>query len=246
MVNKKLIYLIWSPEGQDNSATRDLLLNVCAPKMLKAGAKNCVLYIADPEAAMKSPAPALYPGKPIAAMAWLWVGSLKNRGKWEKALTDERFSFAAYIVEESVYTEYGGNRHASPRNWPDGRRSPGITAVTCMERPKKLTRDEWIRRWHGTMSPVSEEIQPRTRYVRNLIVESLSPGAPPFEGIVAENWPSKKHVTNPFLFYGASNPFRLAVNMFRILRAVTSFLSLRRIQVTMMSEYFVKTDYPKK
>jgi hypothetical protein len=116
-----------------------------------------------------------------------------------------------------------------------------VTAVTLLERPKRIPRDEWIRRWHGTMSPVSEEIQPRTRYVRNLVLEALTPGAPPFEGIVEECWPSPGYVTNPFLFYGARNVWQLARNMIRILRAVTSFLDLRRIRAVMMSEYFIKT-----
>ena len=101
--------------------------------------------------------------------------------------------------------------------------------------------DEWIRRWHGTMSPVSEEIQPRARYVRNLVIRSLTQGAPPYEGIVEEAWPSKKHITSPWLFYGADSAARLAVNMARILRAVTSFLDLMQIHTAMMSEYFIKT-----
>jgi hypothetical protein len=137
--------------------------------------------------------------------------------------------------------DYGGNCYSKLRDWPDGRRSPGVVAVTLMERPRRLDREEWIRRWHGIMSPVSEEIQPRARYVRNVVTRSLTEGAPPFEGIVEEAWPSKKHVSNLFLFYGADNIFQLMRNMIRILRTVKSFLDLRRIRTTVMSEYFIKT-----
>ena len=242
---KKIVYILWPPAGQDRARTRDILLNDCSPKFLKAGSSRLVMYIADPEAEMKSPAPKLYPGEAISAMACFWVASIDKKKKIEEIFSGAGFRFAGYHVEESIYTEYGGNRHAAPRDWADGMRSPGITAVTLMERPARIERQEWIRRWHGTMSPVSEEIQPRTRYVRNLVIEPLTGGAPPFEGMVAEGWPSKKHVTSSFLFYGAKNPFQLVRNMFRILRAVTSFLSLRRIQVVMMSEYFMKTDWKK-
>jgi len=91
------------------------------------------------------------------------------------------------------------------------------------------------------MSPVSEEIQPRTRYVRNLVIESITPDALPFEGIVEEAWPSKKHISSKYLFYGATNMVQLVKNMCRILKAVKSFLDLRRIRTTVMSEYLIKT-----
>jgi hypothetical protein len=238
---KKLVYILWRPEEWDRARTRDTLLGRCAPRLLEAGAARLTMAIADPESRVRSPAPPRLFERPVCALVNLWIDDENNRGPFEEVLRSAGFRIAGYLVEESVYTDYGGNRHAGPRDWPDGQRSPGVTAVTLMERPKRIPRDEWIRRWHGTMSPVSEEIQPRTRYVRNLVLEAVTPGAPPFEGIVEECWPSPRHVTNPFLFYGARNPWQLARNMARILRAVAAFLSLWRIRTVMMSEYFIKT-----
>ena len=128
------------------------------------------------------------------------------------------------------------------RDWPDGERSPGIVSVNLLKKPKKMSRDRWIKNWFTIMSPVSEAIQPRGRYVRNMVQETLSPGMPLYDGIVIEAWPSKRHVENPFLFYGASNPFQLLKNIFRILKAVRSFLKVRQVRSIMMSEYFMKTD----
>jgi hypothetical protein len=238
---KKMVYVLWNPEKRNRTQTRDTLLRLCAPKLLDAGAARLSMGIADPESRVRSPAPPRLFERPACALVNLWIEEGKARDLFEEILRSAGFRIAGYLVEESVYTDYGGNRHAAPRDWPDGVRSPGVTAVTLLERPKRIPRDEWIRRWHGTMSPVSEEIQPRTRYVRNLVLEALTPGAPPFEGIVEECWPSPGHVTNPFLFYGASNVWQLARNMIRILRAVTAFLDLRRIRTVMMSEYFIKT-----
>jgi len=237
----KIVYILWPIKGQEKKKTRDILLGDLSTRIIGSGAVRLTMDIDDPEADMRSPAPKLYSGEPICALVNIWVEDMSRRKNIEDMLRYAGFRLAGYLVEESIYTEYGGNRHAGPRDWPDGRRSPGITLVTLMERPKRLSRDEWIKRWHGTMSPVSEEIQPRTRYVRNLVVEAITPGAPPFEGIVEEAWPSKKHVTNPFLFYGADSLWHLAGNMCTILRAVKSFLNLRRIRTTPMSEYFIKT-----
>ncbi|MBN2159040.1 MAG: hypothetical protein JW807_06565 [Spirochaetes bacterium] len=237
----KIIYLLWPPPGQESAKTRDILLGDLSTRIIGSGAVRLTMDIADPESRMRSPAPKLYRGRAISALVNVWVEDLGARRNIEDMLRYSGFQIAGYLVEESIFTEYGGNRHAAKRDWPDGRRSPGVTAVTLMMRPRRLSRDEWIKRWHGTMSPVSEEIQPRTRYVRNLVVEALTPEALPFEGIVEESWPSKKHVSNPFLFYGAGNAWQLGRNMCRIMRAVKSFLDLSRIRTTMMSEYFIKT-----
>jgi hypothetical protein len=239
----KIVYLLWAPKGWGKSRTQEALLGKIATGLVEAGARRLVMHIADAEAEVRSPAPKLYPGPPVCAMVGVWVESVGVRDHIEGLLQAEGFRVAGYLVDESVYTDYGGNRHAKARGWPDGERSPGVVAVTLMERPQGLTREEWIHRWHGTMSPVSEEIQPRTRYVRNVVTMPLTPGAPPFEGIVEEAWPSKRHVTNPFLFYGARNAWELVRNIVRILRAVTAFLDLRRIRTTMMSEYFLKTGF---
>ena len=85
-------------------------------------------------------------------------------------------------------------------------------------------------------------MQPRARYIRNVVTGAVTPDAPPYEGIVEEAWPSTRHVTNFFLFYGAGkNPLKLVWNMVVMLRSVTSFLDLKRIRTTMTSEYILKS-----
>ena len=237
----KIVYLLWPPRDQDTAKTKEILLKDIAPKLISAGAERLSMDIHDADSAVRSPAPKLYRGRPIGALVNVWVEDTGKRRTIEDVLRYAGFHLAGYLVEESIYRDYGGNSHSGPRDWPDGRRSPGVVAVTLLERPKRIPRDEWIRRWHDTMSPVSEAIQPRARYVRNVVIEPLTEGALPFGGIVEEVWPSRKHVTSYYLFYGARNPRELARNMLRILRAVTSFLELRKIRTTMMSEYFIKT-----
>ena len=60
--------------------------------------------------------------------------------------------------------------------------------------------DRRLARQHST---VSEAVQPRCRYVRNTVFRAVTPGAPPYRGIVEEAWPSAEHVTDPMLFYCA-------------------------------------------
>jgi len=237
----KLIYILWGSQEQDKKQRQQVLLQQVAPRLLASGAIKLTLYIVDQDSNVKSPAP-FHPGERMCAEVALWLDSAEQRAPHEEALRSAGFRFAGYLVDETVYTEYGGNRHSGPRNWPDGTRSPGIIAITLMERPKRLSHEEWIRRWHGRQSPVSEAMQPRARYIRNVVTSAVTPDAPPYEGIVEEAWPSARHITNPFLFYGAGkNPLKLVWNMIVMLRSVTNFLDLNRVRTTMTSEYILKS-----
>lgn len=237
----KRVLVLWESGTRSRPERSAILLTRGMPALLAAGAEQLSVLIADEHAAVRSPSPFPLSGRKPVAVVNLW-GAVPDEVAIA-ALIALGFTVACYRVEESIYRDYGDNRHAAPRDWPDGQRSPGVTAVTFMERPARLSEEEWLRRWHGRMSPISESILPRTRYVRNHIRQA-SPGAPPLAGIVEEAFPSPRHITQPMLFYGASGPLSLVVNVLRILAAVTHFLTLWRIQTVVMSEYFIDTRPP--
>jgi hypothetical protein len=175
-------------------------------------------------------------------VASIWLDRYDDRGPYEAVLRSHCDRIAGYLVLESMYTDYGGNRHSGPRDWPDGVRSPGVTMVTLMERPERLSPEEWVTHWHTVQSPVSESMQPRIRYVRNEVVRAVTPDAPPYRGIVEECWPSAEHVTDPMLFYCAEGDAdRMQSNLREMLGSVTAFLDLDRIRSITMSEYLLKT-----
>ncbi len=240
----KLVLVLWDGAPRDGVSRRQVLMERCVPALQDAGVRYLSVLVRDDKANVPAPSPFPLFGERATGLVNAWVEDLQSFGSLETILHDAGFRVAGYRVEPSTYSDYGDNVHAKPRSWPDGTRSPGVTAVSLLERPRRLDRETWIARWHGVMSPVSEAIQPRTRYVRNLVLESLSQHAPPFEGIVEESWPSAYHVRNPFLFYGARGPLSLLRNVWAILVAVTGFLTLWRVQTSMMSEWFVHTPWP--
>jgi hypothetical protein len=202
--------------------------------------------VADAEAATPLPLPAP-PGEPqVAAEVSLFVDCHDRRQPLEAVLAAAGGRLAGYLVSEALYRDYGGNRFSAPRDWPDGQRSPGVLMLTLLERPARLEREAWLVHWHGVQSPVSEEIQPRMRYVRNEVIRAVTPDAPPFEGIVEECWPSKRHLTDPMLFYlGEGSEERLRANVRRMLESVRAFLDLPRIRSVAMSEYLVRSAPPR-
>ena len=102
--------------------------------------------------------------------------------------------------------------------------------------------EEWLAFWHGHQSPMSEAIQPRCRYVRNLVVRALDPSFPAWRGIVEEAWPSAEHVVDPMLFYCADGDAEvMARNVGTMIEHVTKLMDLETMRSQTMSEWIMKT-----
>jgi hypothetical protein len=237
----KVVYFLWARPKQHPDALLDALLDVAATELVQNGARGMAVHARDSEARVRSPSPGFTGRKAFDAMVSLWFDDDDARYACERILRQHCARLAGYRVDESVYTDYGENRHGAPRDWPDGERSPGVVAVSLLEQPAGMPYHTWIQRWHGRQSPLSELMQPRTRYVRNVVRHSLNMDAADYGGIVEEAWPSRRHVEDPYLFYGAQTLPVLAENMRTMLQSVTNFLELPRIQTVMTSEYFVVT-----
>ncbi len=239
---EKLIYLLWAPQGREPDQTRKILLEECAPRLIKLGASKLSINIDDSESDVPAPLPTPEGETALSAEVSLWLECLDHRRPFEEALRTVGGRIAGYLVTESLYTDYGDNQYSGARTWPDGERSPGVLVVTLIEQPERLTYEQWIERWHGTQSPVSERIQPRARYVRNAVVRPLTEAAPPYKGIVDEAWPSAEHITDPMRFYcGNGSEERMRANMGTMMESVTAFLDIDRIRTATMSEYFLRS-----
>ncbi len=238
------MYLLWGePDAERGDRLRAQLLSEAAPSLLTLGARGLTVNVHDGAAAeAPSPAPGP-PGEPVhVAEVSVWVDSYDRRGAMDDVVATCGLPVSAYLVLESLYDDYGTTPHAAPRSWPDGERSPGVLTVALIHRPAGLAYDEWISRWHGTQSPESAALQPRTRYVRNEVVRSLSPGAPEVHGVVEEGWPSAAHIADPFLFFNADGDReRMQANVARMLTNVEACLDLSRLRSTTMSETFVRS-----
>jgi hypothetical protein len=238
---EKVIALVWGPgDGESGDALRHQLLEDTLPRLHGAGARAATCNVHDSAAAAApSPAPAPEGEAPHVAEVSMWLDCYERTAGIDEALADLKLTTASYLVVESLYDDYGTTPYAAPRDWPDGERSPGVLTVALIHRPEGLDYREWITRWHGTQSPVSGELQPRTRYVRNEVVRALTDGAPGIDGIVEEGWPSVEHVADPKLFFNASTDEELSANVSRMLDSVSACLDLGRLRSSTMSEYLV-------
>ena len=96
--------------------------------------------------------------------------------------------------------------------------------------------------WHTRQSPMSEEIQPRARYVRNSVARSIIDDSPPYLGIVEEAWPTIDDLVDPMRFYcGDGDPKRMEANIQTMLTHIATLLDFDATRVHTMSEWILRS-----
>ncbi|HTZ10424.1 MAG TPA: hypothetical protein VMB72_15230 [Acidimicrobiales bacterium] len=239
---EKLQYLVWLAPGTTRPEVRSLMVEEVAPRLLAEAVHGLTLDLDDDGAEVAAPLPAPEGEHTPEALVSLWVDCYDRRAPLERILGEVAVDLHGYQVLESLYSDYGDSPWGPPRTWPDGTRSPGILTVATFEQLPGTDFEEWLAFWHGRQSPMSEALQPRCRYVRNLVVRALDPGAPPWRGIVEEAWPSPEDVTDPMRFYCAGQDRAVMErNVATMLDHVTRLMDLRTMRSTTMSEWIMRT-----
>ena len=237
---EKLVYLVWERPSIEPTALRTRFLDELAPRLLALQPHALQMDLDDEHAQMPSMVPVPGDELPVRACVSIWLDAHDDRGPYEAPLREAGVRVAGYLVTESMFREYGGNQHASARDWPDGTRSPGIITLTIFDKPAGVDDETFYGHWYGHQSPMSEAMQPRARYVRNAVVRALTPGAPRYRAIVEEAWPTIEHVTNLHTFFGASSNEELGENIRVMLDSTKLLYDPATMRNYPLSEYILK------
>jgi hypothetical protein len=239
---EKLIYLVWLEPDTTREAVADQMLGSVAPALLALEPIRLSMDLRDAPSDIPAPVPTPEGETPLHAVVSLWIDAVDHRQPYEDVVRAAATSMAGYQVVESLYTDYGANQWSTPRDWADGERSPGVLTVALLQQHPDLSYEEWVTRWHTRISPITAEIQPRSRYVRNAVYRAITEGAPPYGGIVEEAWPSLEHVTDPMLFYCADgDPDRMNAHVTQMIEEITAFIDLDTMRSVTMSEWILKS-----
>jgi hypothetical protein len=238
---EKLVYLVWERPSIDPAALRMRFLEDLAPRLLALQPHALQMDLDDEHAQIASMVPVPADELPVRACVSIWLDAHDDRAPYEALLRAAGMRLAGYLVTESMFREYGGNQHASSRDWPDGTRSPGIITLTIFDKPAGVDDETFYGHWYGHQSPMSENMQPRARYVRNAVVRALTPGAPRYRAIVEEAWPSTEHVTNLHTFFRASTNEELGENIRVMLDSTKLLYDPATMRNYLLSEYILKS-----
>jgi hypothetical protein len=236
------MYLAWLDETSSRSEVAEVMLGQVGEELLALDPIGLTIDVWDPESEIPAPVPTPEGETPLHGLVSVWVDTIEQREVFEDVLEAAAGRVAGYSVVESLYRDYGGNQWSEPRAWPDGERSPGVLTVALLQQHPEQSFDEWITRWHSRISPITEAIQPRTRYVRNAVFRPITDGAPAVAGIVEEAWPSLEHVTDPMLFYCADgDPARMQAHVTQMIEEINAFVDLSTLRSVTMSEWILRS-----
>lgn len=105
------------------------------------------------------------------ALAWVEAGAVVDPAAWFDAPVD------AYRVHEQIHVDWQPDR-------PDGAPTPGVAQCSFVCRRPELTRAEFAAHWRDVHAPLVPVHHPGVaRYVQNVVVETLTSGAPAIDGI---------------------------------------------------------------
>jgi hypothetical protein len=227
---EKLVYLCWKRGADPIERFRDDLLRDVSPRLIDGGARSLTINVADIGERVNDSPLVIGEGRTIAASVSFWLDSLDGRGVIEERLAPLTERLWGYLVTESVPLQY------PDRTWPDGAKSPGVTLFTAFPKPDRLTDEQFFAHWHGSHTPLSFEIHPLWRYIRNAVARPLTPGARAYRGIVEERFREIEDALDmERLFRGK------AANMKRGMKDVDQFLERDKIDSALMNEYIVKS-----
>ena len=228
---EKLVYVLWKRAAADDDEWVARVRSDLARRLQDAGAGRLSFNLVDETARSVQQSRITHLAPPPSGTASFWLDSADDREPLEKALGELTDRLAGYLVVESVPLR--NTSHTAPL----GARTPGTNMVALLEKPERLGWDDWIEHWHTTHRVVALETQCTFLYVRNVVVRALTPGAPPWAGIVEEGFPTEA-VTNPMLWYKAGGSAeKLQANIERMIESCKQFLDLGRVESHPMSEY---------
>ncbi|NRA01165.1 MAG: EthD domain-containing protein [Myxococcales bacterium] len=228
---EKLVYLLWKPPAQEDEAFKQVLLERVAPALGAHGARKLKLSVVD-DAVAAGGRLRIGPMDPAkSALVSFWLEQAQERTPLETTIGEVSERIAGYLVLESrplVNT----HRLAAP-----GERTPGFSAVSCIEPRLGLTREKFLEHWFEVHRDLAIETQSTFGYVRNECVRALTDAAPPWAAIVEESFPSEA-LSDPAVFYDAvGSAERLEANARRMLDSCRAFLDLQKVDSHPMSEY---------
>jgi len=228
---EKLCYVVWKQTSVSGAAFRDALLRDAVTALRACGATRISMLVADEHAEAVQKARITRGAEPIAGLVSLWLDCVDAHPQIEAVLRRYASRLAGYLVTESVVLP-NTTCLAAP-----GDRTPGVTMLALLEKPERLSFEEWIAIWFSQHSPLALEIQCTHLYVRNVAMCALTPEAPPWRGIVEEGFPAEA-VTNPMLWYKADgDPQKLRENLGRMIASVRAFLDIERVESHPLTEY---------
>lgn len=230
---EKIIAALWA---KDDRAAFNAALRTALPAALKAaGASKVRLNLRDAEV---EPAASLIqrwqaPQQDAVVQFWLPSANARFRAGVNAVLAAHSARFALWLVAESTIIP---NTAHPPR---PGERTYGWSQASFISFRPDLPHAEALAFWRGHHTRIAIETQANFEYVQNLIVEPLTPDAPPYNAFVEECFPPEA-MDQPAAFFDAvGNEAKFRDNLAAMMDSCGRFIDFTRIDIVPTSQFEV-------
>ena len=226
---EKLIYLLYRTSDESEDQFADAMRGAAEQLAGATGVEKLDLYLVDADVE-----PARFrriqtsENLPDGALS-TWLDTLMQRDALESRLGD-LCQYHAYLVTESEPL-------VMPQQAPG--RVPGMCHIAMLQRPPRLQRAEWLDIWQGQHTQVAIDTQSTFGYRQNVVVRPLTAEAPPFDGIVEENFPNEA-MTSQHTFFACEDDQGLQTNMELMMASCQRFIDFDKIDVLPTSQFVIQ------
>lgn len=238
---EKIMYSLWKLDPTESgNQFRDRLLNEVAPQLLTAGALKLRVMVVDDAVAAADGQRIINITPPLDGMVSLWVDSAMHRELLETILEQHSSRHHGYLVVESEPYPEERKRRAADYPVVEGERTPGMTQVAFLQRPPRLSHEQWYQIWRNEHGPIAYPTQGTFGYRQNTVHRVLTETAPRFDAIVEENFVPEA-IGDADGFYAAKgDPARRARHEQQMMESVSKFIDMDRIECIQTSEYIIR------
>jgi len=232
---EKVLYVL-SRGCEDAEALRDRLRGSVAQSLVERGALGVQLNVADEAVAAAARLRIVTSPSPADAVVSVWVDSAVDhlRRPYDDVVAATTDHWAAYLVTESVPLR-NTRFPATP-----GQRTVGLAQVAFLQRPATLSHAAWRELWLNGHTQVAVDTQDTFGYTQNVVTRVLTPGAPPWAGIVEELFPAAA-MTDQHVFYDAvGDDERLRRHQAAMIASTQRFLDFTALDVIPTSQHVIR------
>lgn len=228
---EKMMYPLWRRAGDSADTFRERLLGPVADGLMEAGAHHLRISIDDEAVAPAAGLRQVNSPPPMDAMLSIWVDTAVWRERFERVFRDQVWRYVGYLVTESAPIV------CDTRDRADGERVEGMCQVVLLQKPPRLSYEDWIRIWHGSHTQVAIDTQSTFGYRQNVITRALTYAAPPYHAIIEENFPQAAMSSQHAFYDAAGDDDKLAANLKAMIDSCARFIDFDKIDVIPTSEY---------
>jgi len=232
---EKLVYVLWKRPEHSAEALRDELVGPRALQLAELGARQMALSVADEDVAYAQGSVISQMEQPITAMLTFWLDTHLDRGPLEAVLRDVVARVAGYLVSESVPI-VNSKQCSEP-----GQRTPGTNSIGFLEKPERLSYDEWLELWQGRHTRVAIETQSTFLYIQNAVIRALTEDAPPWVAIVEEGFPADAFRDQKVFYASGDSDTKLNENRGRMIESCQRFIEFDRLESHVFSQYVLES-----